>query len=132
MWTTKLQQRQLLPGYCSSTCHPQSPVLHKLHWLPVQKRIIFKLLLLCYKSLHGLAPTYLSELLTQYIPKRLLRSSSNYLLTVPKSRKYSFGDRAFSSAAPKLWNNLPLYIKTAESVDIFKSKLKTYLFSSEF
>ncbi len=34
--------------------------LVSLHWLPVQYRIDFKLLLLVHTSLHGLAPTYLS------------------------------------------------------------------------
>ena len=40
-----------------------TPVLVDLHWLPVYYRVIFKMLLLTYKALHGLAPTYLSDLL---------------------------------------------------------------------
>ncbi len=52
-----------------------TPILFNLHWLPVSSRIIYKILLLTFKSLHGLAPTYLSDLLSPYTPSRLLRSS---------------------------------------------------------
>jgi len=38
-----------------------TPVLRRLHWLPVRRRIEFKLALLIYKSLHGLTPRYLSD-----------------------------------------------------------------------
>ncbi len=50
--------------------------LISLHWLPVQYRIDFKLILLVYKSLHGLAPTYLSELLIKYRSGRTLKSTT--------------------------------------------------------
>jgi hypothetical protein len=42
----------------------------------------------------------------------------------------TFGNRAFMACAPRLWNVLPSFIKEAESLDIFKSRLKTYLFDS--
>ena len=53
-----------------------TPVLAELHWLPVEKRIIFKILLLTNKALHSQAPIYISELLVPYKPARTLRSSS--------------------------------------------------------
>ena len=53
-----------------------TPCLRKLHWLPVQYRIIFKVLLLVYKGLNGLAPAYISELLHYRTSSRSLRSSS--------------------------------------------------------
>ena len=40
-----------------------TPVLKSLHWLPVKERIIFKILLVTYKIVHGFAPAYLNELL---------------------------------------------------------------------
>ena len=40
----------------------------------------------------------------------------------------SYGKRAFSVVAPELWNNLPEDIKSANSIDDFKRKLKTFLF----
>ena len=50
-----------------------TPVLKELHWLPVRKRIEFKILLLAYKCLHGTAPSYLSEILKEYVPPRTLQ-----------------------------------------------------------
>ena len=45
-----------------------SPVLHTLHWLPVEQRIKYKLLLLAFKSVNNDGPSYLSDLLKFYIP----------------------------------------------------------------
>lgn len=109
-----------------------TPILASLHWLPVRFRIDFKILLFVFKCLHGLAPPYLSDLLHPYAPSRSLRSADLSLLTVPKTKRKLRGDRAFSVAAPKLWNDLPLYIRQAESLSAFKSSLKTYLFSLAF
>ncbi len=47
-----------------------------LHWLPTKHRIDFKILLITYKALNGLAPQYLSELLSHYSPSRPLRSQT--------------------------------------------------------
>ena len=54
------------------------------------------------------------------------------ILEVPSVRLKSYGDRAFSVAAPKHWNDIPLDIKLSGSVDVFKSRLKTYLFRLAF
>ena len=107
-----------------------SPVLNNLHWLTVRKRITFKILLITYKALHGLAPTYLSELLTVYKPSRCLRSEISNLLVVPKCRTKLYGERAFAVAAPTLWNKLPSEIKNSASVAAFKTSLKTFLFKN--
>ena len=63
-----------------------TPVLVDLDWLPVKQRIDFKILLLTYKALNGLAPAYIRELLTPYTPARTLRSMDNNLLEPPKCR----------------------------------------------
>ena len=47
-----------------------SPVLMDLHWLPVKKRVDFKLLVITYKALHGLAPAYISNLIELHVPGR--------------------------------------------------------------
>ena len=104
-----------------------SPVLFELHWLPIQQRIKFKLLMLTFKSLHGLAPSYLADLLAWYEPTRELRSANRQLLRV-KPAKLSYGKRAFVTAAPELWNSLPTDIRQCHTVSSFKCKLKTYLF----
>ena len=102
------------------------------HWLPIEYRIQFKILLLTYKALNGLAPSYLSDLLQQYAPVRNLRLSSAFLLQPKKFCLASYGSCAFSVSAPQLWNRLPLNIKLSSSTDKFKSAPKTHLFKLAF
>lgn len=109
-----------------------TPVLYALHWLPVDYRIQFKVLLLTFKALNGLAPTYLVELLQPYHPARQLRSASQHLLVVPPTRFSTVGDRAFSNIAPKLWNDLPPALRSCTSLNSFKDQLKTVLFKRAF
>ena len=85
-----------------------------------------------YKTLHGLAPAYIEDLLVSYIPGRYLRSAKKNLLAVPGFKLNSYGRRAFSVAAPLLWNSLPQHVRDAESLDIFKRQLKTVLFKRAF
>src|SRR4029434_1284164 len=103
-----------------------SPVLASLHWLPVKSRIDFKVLLLTYKALNDLAPNYLKELVVPYCPLRPLCSQSAGLLVIPRISKTTVGGRAFSYRAPLLWNNLPASIRNADTLPIFKSRLKTF------
>ncbi len=77
----------------------------------VRFRIDFKIILLTYKALHGLAPVYMTELLTVYTPRSNHRSSDSGLLTISITCLRSMGDQAFFSVAPKLWNSLPTEIR---------------------
>ena len=115
--------------------------LVNLHWLPIPQRIQFKLLLLVYKALHNLAPSYLNELADWYAPGRTLRSGVQYIAkekSVKQSKsggkmsKIFYKDRAFENLGPKLFNALPDYIRSSPSVEAFKSRLKTYLFQTAF
>ena len=106
-----------------------TPVLKELHWLPVEKRIMFKLLLITFKALKNFAPSYICDLITRYKPARVLRSCNKNLLKVPRSRTKTYGDRAFSFAAPALWNTLPAQVTSSVTIREFKRNLKTYLFN---
>ena len=108
-----------------------TPVMYELHCLPIHARIVFKLLLLTYKALNGQAPAYISELISDYQPNRTLRSSSLHLLKETPGRTVTYG-RGFSSAAPKLWNSLPLLLRTPQSATQFKSRLKTHIFKTVY
>ncbi len=108
-----------------------SPVLFNLHWLPVEERINFKILLLTYKALNGKAPAYITEMLS-FKDTRQTRYMQSAPLYVPKIKRSTFGGRSFSSVAPSLWNSLPVSIRTAKDVDVFKTKLKTHLFVSYY
>ena len=54
------------------------------------------------------------------------------LLCIPSIKSNSYGGRAFSAAAPELWNSIPEYIKRAETVETFKTRLKTFLFEKHY
>ena len=109
-----------------------TPTLVKLHWLPVKYRILYKLLLLTFKSLNGKGPEYLQELLIPYIPSRSLRSSNDCKLLVPKTNFVETAKRAFCVRAPQEWNNLPAWLRNKTTVDSFKNNLKTYLFKQAY
>ena len=109
-----------------------TPVLQALHWLPIEHRITYKVLLLAFKSLHGLALTYLNDLLLPYIPSRTLRSSYQHLLQEPTCRLKRYGARSFQYAAPRLWNQLPSDIRGLSCLATFKRSLKTFLFKKAY
>ena len=105
-----------------------TPILEELHWLPVRFRTQYKITLIVFKAIHGLAPKYIEELFKVRQVPRSLRSSSKPLLEIPRSRMVRAGDRAFQHAAPVLWNNLPASLMYCDTLDTFKLLLKTYLF----
>ena len=112
----------------SRKCYHITPILLDLHWLPVSKRIKFKILLLTFKALHQQSQTYIHDLITRYLPSRSLRSSSTLSLNPVSFNLETYGSRAFSVLAPELWNKLPDDIRLCENLSLFKHKLKTYLF----
>ncbi len=109
-----------------------SPILTSLHWLPVEQRIEFKIVVFVFKALRGLAPTYLSDLLRCHNPSRALRSGNLGVLSVRRSRFKTYWRPCFCDSSPKLWNSLPVSIRMASSLSSFKSKLKTHLLSVGF
>ena len=109
-----------------------TPILRRLHWLPVRYRVILKILLLTYKALNGQTPSDIKDLLKYRNSGRVLRSSNKHLLDEPVAKLKTYCDRAYAVAAPKLWNKLPLDIRLPSSVTVFKTKLRTYLFTNSF
>ncbi len=106
-----------------------SPVLSTLHGLPIKHHIHFKILLITYKALNGLATQYLSGLLSYYSPSRPLWSQNSGHLIISRISKSTAGGRSFSYLVPKLWNNLPNTVREADTLCQFKSRLKTHLFN---
>jgi hypothetical protein len=103
-------------------------IMKTLAWLPVEHLITSRLLHLVHRALHTGSPYYLSELLRLYNPSRQLRSSDTRLLEVPPVRTGS-GERAFSRAAPLLWNNLPNEIRLIDGPRKFRVELHKHLLS---
>ena len=109
-----------------------TPALRSLHWLPVKFRITFKLCVLMHLVHIGRAPAYLSDIVTATaadLPGRGRPRSSNtfrYELPIVKRK---FGERGFSYAGPKAWNDLPPALQGLTDTCTFKRLLKTHLFT---
>uniref|UniRef100_A0A8C6PV72 Reverse transcriptase domain-containing protein n=1 Tax=Nothobranchius furzeri TaxID=105023 RepID=A0A8C6PV72_NOTFU len=90
---TSLNRLQVVQNACArlltkSSKHTHiTPLLLQLHWLPVNFRVHFKILVLVYRALHGQAPSYIGDLLSPYTPSRSLRSSDQSLLVVQHQAK---------------------------------------------
>ena len=118
-----------VPGWFSKPKRTHSsPLFKELHWLPVAQRIQFRTLVHTFKSLNNLSLHCISSLLhVRKPPAYSLRFSTVTCLHVPKTRTLT-GDRAFSSSAPRLWNNLPAMIRGATTTAFLKKSLKCHLF----
>ena len=82
-----------------------TPLLEELHWLPVEYRMIFKMMLICFKALQGTGPLYIKDMLTIAKPKggyNFRWSKDTLLLEQPSTRLVTYGDRSFSAAAPDI------------------------------
>ena len=107
------------------------PLLKSLHWLPVHYRIIFKMCTIAYQALSSTQPAYLNSMLTPTRNSRQLRSTSSNPLYIPRV-KTKAGTRAFSVAAPTVWNSLPASVKSQGNIVSFRRHLKTYLFNAAY
>ena len=133
--TDKLQSvlraaaRLVLPYRSSVT-----DIMHRqLHWLVIQSRVRFKIGLLVYKCIHGLAPQNLSDycvsvpISSTRLTLRSARLQERFLI-VPRTRTKTIGPRGFFHAS--FWNSLPDDLRDPElSIGCFRNKLKTFLFS---
>ena len=110
-----------------------TPLLQQLHWLPISERIKYKTACMCYNSITGSAPSYLSELLQLYSPSRSLRSSSDTrILKLRRFNRTFHGFRSVSYFDSHIWNNRLQDVRNSNSLPSFKNKLKTFLFSKYF
>ena len=112
-----------------------TPLLRELHWLKAPERTEYKLALLVYKCLQGVAPSYLADDLCRTADldaRHRLWSASSPSLVVRRTRLSTYGDRAFPVAASRVWNSLPHHVTSAQSLPVFCTRLKTYLFSRSF
>ena len=94
-----------------------------LHWLTVDQRVAFKILLLVFKCLNMMAPHPLIDLL------KVKDSYTNKLEVNTFFPSSEIGKRAFCYSAPRLWNCLPTSLRVLDNTDSFKAKLKHFLFT---
>jgi len=109
--------------------------LASLHWLCASERIQFKLAMLIFRSLHGLAPQYLADDLIRVadMPSRhRLGSARTHRLEVPRVRFATISDRTFRAAGSGLWNSLLSDVVDCQTVDTFRRRLKHFFFNVSF
>ena len=105
------------------------PTLLRLHWLSVRQRVLFKIAVLVYQCLDGLAPSYLADdcqLVSDVRPRRL-RSSDSVTCAVRRTRT-TYGDRFFAVSGPRVWNCLLTELRQSDSLGQLKRRSKTHLF----
>ena len=118
----------------SGLCTKSSSItihLKSLHWLPVKVRSTYKIACLSYHCHSSTAPSYVTDMLHKKpLHTRNTRSSSHTmpLLNRPAHSKATLGHRSFSS----VWNSIPNDVRCAPSLSSFKTRLKTYLFRSDY
>jgi len=89
----------------------------------------FKIATLTYKALSSGQPAYFRELISPYTPSRIMRSSDQSLLTIPRTN-LTIGQCAFSCSSPVIWNSIPLSVRNAPTISTFKRRLKSFHFRS--
>ena len=103
--------------------------IKNLQWLPVEQRMVFKTAVSTFRCLNDSVPVYLSEMVELNQPTRELRSKNSRTIVPPPYRLAKYGGRSFTFAAPSIWNALPLSVRSETDQQLFKSRLKTHLFS---
>uniref|UniRef100_A0A4W3GWS9 Reverse transcriptase domain-containing protein n=1 Tax=Callorhinchus milii TaxID=7868 RepID=A0A4W3GWS9_CALMI len=96
------------PSPCPTPSPPQwpdpiTPTLARLHRLTIPQRIEYKILVLTFKAIHGLAPSYLSDLLTPYQP-------AAPSVQPRRSMSPTRPDLPSVACAPTLWNSIPRFL----------------------
>jgi len=128
-WTLIMAGWLVLRSRITKTIPHHSPLLRTLHWLPVRQRIDYKVALLTFKVRSTSTPSYLRLLIQDREHGRNLRSTTTALC---QPFTTTFAKRAFRCSAPAAWNSLPKTVLSSDSVAVFKSRLKTFLFSQAF
>ena len=100
-----------------------------LHWLKEEYWIIFKIATLMFRCVNNMAPSYLSDLISTGCRHNLsLHSQAQRLLPTARARTTQVHKQSFALGGPQIWNSLPDHIKMTNTIDKFKTSLKTYLF----
>ena len=106
-----------------------TPMLQKLHWLPITSRIHFKIATLIYKCIHFNRPNSLANQIHLHSSKKSLRSVT-FGPFLSRENSKAFGRRSFSNFAPVVWNNLPFTVRQSPTLTIFRRQLKTHFFAN--
>ena len=101
-----------------------TPILKKLQWIKIENKINFDICVFMYKSLNHLLPEWLFEFPSVGVAQvRPTRQSNNLIV---KRTTTDLGARALSVRGPRVWNEIPLNVKSSTSIQLFKENLKKH------
>ena len=125
-YSLNLRSNKLCKYFCSwaySSYDVDAGHLFKLlGWKNLACQQQFQRATMVYRSLHGLAPNYLSSKFERREVAYNLRDSENKLnVPFPRTNYYK---NSFSYSGAILWNSLPCNLREAESLGQFKRLLK--------
>ena len=100
---------------CIQKYDPIRVHLFELHWLRVPKRREFKVLTIVFKCVNNLAPEYLQDFLA-VSRNTILQSAKTKKIHMVKFRTQKLLNYSFTYAAAKLWNDLPISLKSLQKL----------------
>ena len=90
---------------------------------------IYRLRILCteiYKAINNISPVYMSDIFKLKVQLRSPRNNQKQNIIIPKQNQINFGTNSLKSLGTKVWNTLPIHIKTADNLESFKSLIKSW------
>ena len=100
-------------------------LLKKSNSVSIHHRNLQHIAIEIYKALNGLSTTLISELFKIKVRKYDFRSGNTVVSNNPHTTKY--GLNTISNLAPKIWEKVPYDIKSSESLNLFKNKIKSWI-----
>ena len=126
----KLQKRAARVILDSPPDSSSQPLFVELGWLTVFERVEYNKAILLYKSMNNMSPTYISSLFNfQNSEYYSLRSVENNNMAIPKHNTELFKN-SFKYSGTKVWNALPITLRTACSLPAFKHNLYRHIISN--
>ena len=78
-----------------------------------------------FKTMIDLNPTYMKEIFERSVSnKRPVRQNYKMNLVTPKTNQVRYGTKSLRSLAPKIWDSLPVSIKSSENWECFKKLIR--------
>ena len=127
---------QILQNKCIRYClkldnrdHIGISELKEINWLPVKKRVEQNISGMIFKLFKEQVPVYLGHM---FRIKNLIHNTrrSKFSLHIPLCKTF-YGQKAISYMAPKIWDKIPVKIKSGLNINTFKHAIKKWFFKTE-
>ena len=129
----KLQKRTARMIFDLPTQTPSTPLFNKLKWMKITDRVLYRRVIMVYKTLNGLAPPYMKGMfkLVKDVHSRKTRNVDDTKLYLPGGKNLKKFTENVSYSAGMAWNEIPVGIRESESLATFKTSYVKYFFSKK-